>query len=460
MTRIPPTRAVAPHRGGPAGPTGTTRYSRRAFLGRSAAAAATLGYLSLTNGLVALAADGSVAPGDTIVQIFLRGGADGLSLLSPQAGARASYQSLRPTIAIPAAGTSGGALPLTRNPGAGGALTTVNFSPGYDGAVGLHPQLQPIYDTVWAAGNLALIPGVGTDEVVTRSHFEAQDLWERGGDTHTVTTGYLDRMLRLQTPRPDALFGAVSTSSSLTASLQGDATDTIAIDDLSKFSLRGYRDPDAATAAFSHLYSGPGLLGQTARQLFTVMEGLATRVPPAPPDGITYPESPFGRDLRDVAALITAGVGVRAATVDLGGWDHHTGHGGPAAGRFRDMATALAAGLRPFTDHLIAAGAWASTVVVVVSEFGRTIGENGNQGTDHGRAGSMMVLGGGVQGGVYGRKPYYATIADGGEGDLDILTDWRDPLTEILTRRVGISQPGVVFPTFTPADPPLGLARG
>lgn len=432
-------------------PLTSSTLSRRRFLTRTAGGAATLGLVTLGGGGIAWATPDAPKAGDAIVQIFLRGGADGLSMLPPFG--YESYRKLRPNLAIPKPGAENGALRLTTKSSGGNAT----FSGGLEGVVGLHPQFKPIHDTLWKEGTLALITGVGTDEKVTRSHFAAQDLWERGTAQGNIGTGYLGRMLAVQ--QSDLAISAASMGKSRPRSLTGDPSGSVTIPDLSAVGLVGFNHQAEAEAALQGMYRPEATnrlrrTGGRALQVQRLLEPLSDSASAL--NG--YPGNEFGLDLRDAALLLTSGLGVRSITIDVGGWDHHKDHGAPGSGRYWGLAGLLAAGLRRFTDDLKSTGAYAETTIVVITEFGRTINENGNLGLDHGRAGSMMLMGGGIKGGVYGYDYYDEIKDDPTYGDLTVLTDWRDPMSEVLAKRAGVD-PEMVFPNFKRSSKNLGVAR-
>src|SRR5439155_686858 len=154
----------------------------------------------------------------------------------------------------------------------------------------------------------------------------------------------------------------------------------------------------------------------------------------------------FGEHLRQIAQLIKADIGLQVAFADVGGWDTHAAQGGERgelASRFREFAAALAALDRDLGDRM------ADVIVLTMSEFGRTVAENGNRGTDHGRATAMLVMGGPVRGGrVYGRWPGLdmAHLVDG--RDLAVTTDFRDLFAEVAIRHLDVPPMTALFPGF------------
>jgi uncharacterized protein (DUF1501 family) len=174
-----------------------------------------------------------------------------------------------------------------------------------------------------------------------------------------------------------------------------------------------------------------------------------------PANGADYPRGRLGGALRQIAQLIRADVGLEVAFADAEGWDTHVGQGaeqGQLANRLRDFGGALAAFARDLGDRMN------DVVVLTMSEFGRTVAENGNRGTDHGHATAMLVLGGSVRGGkVYGRWPGLAREQLFEERDLRVTTDFRALFSEVAGRHLGIAQPAALFPTWKDTSAPLGL---
>ncbi|WP_375388515.1 DUF1501 domain-containing protein, partial [uncultured Amnibacterium sp.] len=157
----------------------------------------------------------------------------------------------------------------------------------------------------------------------------------------------------------------------------------------------------------------------------------------------------FGDALKSLAMLIKGGAGVRVACIDVGGWDTHTGMGDVDSGdmmrHLGDLATALAA----FTADLGSA-LLDDTTIVTMSEFGRRVEENASGGTDHGHGGAVLVIGGGVQAGVHGTWKGLAVPTV--EGDVPGWNDYRDVLTEVVSKRLSISTGRLagVFPGWKP----------
>lgn len=414
--------------------------SRRRFLrwGAGAVAAAALpGWLPR----VAYASDGGDSERDVLVQIFLRGGSDALTLCVPYLEPR--YYALRPTIAI--------APPDAPGP---------NKVTDLDGRFGFPPAFAPLLES-WQAGDLAVVHACGLDNP-TRSHFDAMRFVETGvdGAAPDLTTGWLGRHLQMTAPTvPDAVLRAVGIGYGLQRTLGG-APRAMPMVDPAAFDFAG--DPSSAPArraAITAMYQDVAepLRSATANTFRTI--DLLDQIDVGgyvPADGARYPEDDLGQALRSTAALVKAQVGVEAVAIDVGGWDTHDLQG-PVDGGMAVVMASLAGGMAAFHADLFSNGP-GNVTMVVLSEFGRNVFENGSAGTDHGHGGLMMVLGDHVEGGrVHGTWP---GLGDGQlyeDQDLAITTDYRDVLSEVLGKRLGNADPGTVFgdPTYTPR--PVGV---
>ncbi len=368
--------------------------------------------------------------------IFLRGAADGLSLTPPIAAAFDSYRQLRPTIHL----TPDRVRPLdSSNPNA-------SFPQGLDGVVGLHPNLDGLFDTVWLDGKMAVMPasGMPDNESTTRSHFEAQRFAEYGSANFAIRSGWLARVIAGQPP--SGIAPGVGKSGGNEAIFRG-ALNAFAVPRVSNFGVNGFRSRGDALAVLDDLYTGAGLINQIGN---STLDAVAAIGGVNTDSSVSYPDTTFGRHLREIAALLRSNVGLITAITNLNGWDHH----GNQISQFDDLSQELGDALTAFVTDL--GTALDETLIYVVSEFGRTIDENGNGGTDHGRGGTSFLIGGGVRGGVYGRD-YPDEIVDTRENRraLPVLTDFRQALNETLVSRVGIDG---VFPTLQ-SEPALGVSR-
>ena len=362
----------------------------------------------------------------TLVLVFLRGGADGLSLVPPVA--EDAYHRARPTLAM--------------KRGSGHRL---------DDRFELHPLLSPL-GRWFDDGKLSVIPACGSDDD-THSHFYAQDLMDHGG--RNVSGGWLGRFLRqAQGAGGLGVLEAVTLGTAVSESLRGAPTATA----FTSLADLGGDDDHALMGAFGALTSGDPLLGGPALAALAANERLAVlrRSADHPANGAAYPTNAqhgdtaaeFGARLRLTARLIQAGVGLKVACVDLDGWDSHFVQDTVIAPRL----TALGQGLSAFATDL---GKDLDHVsVVVISEFGRRVAENSSLGTDHGRGGACLILGGGTTGGVQGKWPGLTSDFLEGPGDVAVANDYRDVLWPVLKRH-GASDERSLFPDFISTDTAL-----
>ena len=382
---------------------------------------------------------------NVLVVIFQRGAVDGLSMVIPH-GERAYYEA-RKNIAI-------------RPPQASNGDTAVDL----DGFFGLHPALAPL-TPLWKEQRLAVVHACGSPHP-TRSHFDAQEYMESGtpGDKRT-TDGWLSRLLEARPLVQANPLRSVAFTTTVPRSLQG-KIDPVTVSNLADFDVKG-GNPLLGTGieaqqGFEHLYEQGihDLLYDTGREAFDAIKLLkAHKVQnAAPANGAEYPRGRFGDSLRQIAQLIKANVGLEVAFTECGGWDTHVRQGnerGQLATRLTEFAQALQAFDRDLGDRI------GGVVVLTMSEFGRTVQENGNGGTDHGHGTAMLVLGGTVRGGrMVGRWPGLAKeqLFDG--RDLEVTTDFRHLFTEIAVRHLGLPADTALFPKFpTKADLYPGLMR-
>jgi uncharacterized protein (DUF1501 family) len=405
--------------------------TRRIFLRNGALAV--VGTTALP-GFLARAAFGAADPGirdKRLVVIFQRGAADGLNIVVPHG--EASYYAMRPTINIP-------------------KKSVLDL----DGFFGLHPSMSS-FEPLWKQKHLAIVHAAGSPDP-TRSHFDAQDFMESGTPGVKVTDdGWLNRALRerpadqLSSDKsgPDkSAFRAIALGTSLPRILSGKEP-AIAINNLNDFSVGG-KNPNAAATTFEAMYdhSVDAVLHGTGEETFDAVKMLKAADPAhyKPAANANYPKGRFGDSLKQLAQMIKANLGVQVAFADIGGWDHHVNEGG-TQGQIANVLGEFSQSIAAFWTDLGDLGE--DTVVVTMSEFGRTARENGNRGTDHGHANVMFVLGGPVKGGrVYGRWPGLdqSQLYEG--RDLAVTTDFRLVLSEVVSRYLGNKDLKEVFPGF------------
>ena len=410
-------------------PSVPKRISRRSVVkGLGGGAVATVAVTLPGFGGVAFASNTANRVGDVIVNVFLRGGMDGLSVVGPlndEAGA--SYLlAARPTIALDPASL----LPVHQN-------------------FGLHPIMAPLM-SVWNAGRLALIPAAGFPNG-DRSHFAVQRKMDEGLDNGVVGSGWLARHLdATPTPPPTGLRAATLPFGQ--RSMAGSSV-SVTMGSVDSFRVNGFSGNGGAIRAAMqdlHAVDDTKVVNQRAREALAALD-IVNNAPVTPPaNGAVYPTGGrgrnFGRVLAQVAQLIRADVGIEAVATEASlGWDLHEGFGNPTTGRQAENLAALAEVLATFALDL---GDQINRVtVVLMTEFGRTFRENGGAGVDHGRASTMMVMGGGIRGGLYGNWPGLAPSDIDGNA-LRVTVDYRSVLADILQYRLATGDMAAVLPGY------------
>ncbi len=346
-----------------------------------------------------------------LVVVFLRGGADGLTLVPPVGDD--AYHRARPTVRVSASD----ALDL-------------------DGHFGLHPGLRPLLEH-WDTGRLGVIHGAGSEDT-TRSHFEAQDFMEHGG---LVGGGWLGRFMRSRGTGSSAM-ETVAIGVTQPESLLG-APACAVMQSASEFVLRS--EDAGFTEMLGALYEcAEPPLRQAGRDTLAALKRLQSVATGSRygRGGMEYPDHAFGRGLRELATLIKAEVGLSVSTIDLDGWDSHFVQNQVLLGPI----DALGKGLAAFLDDL---GLHRERVdIVTMTEFGRRVAENTSFGTDHGSGGVMMVLG--------ERTDFGGRVVSGwrdlsvesliGPGDVPAAINYRDVLAPLLRRHSPGADLREVFP--------------
>jgi uncharacterized protein (DUF1501 family) len=365
----------------------------------------------------------------TLIAIFQRGAVDGLNMVVPHG--EHAYYDVRPSIAIP-------------RPKTGDAEAAIDL----DGYFGLHPSLAP-FKQLWDSKRLAIVEAAGSPDN-TRSHFDAQDYMESATPgVKSTQDGWLNRFLQSKPDPEKSLFRAVSMTQNMPRVLQGRAP-ALAISNLADFTIRAGQNSAAVQGGFEAIYgenSNDALTG-TGKETFEAVNYLK-KVNPGqykPENGAQYPRNPFGNGLLQIAQLIKAGVGLEIAFTDIGGWDTHVNEGN-ARGQLGNLLTQFSAGIAALYTDL--GQRMDDVVVLTMSEFGRTVRENGNRGTDHGHANAMFVVGNSVRGGkVYGQWPGLKNDQLYEGRDLALTTDFRDVFAEIAKRHLGTPNLKAVFPGY------------
>ena len=303
--------------------------------------------------------------------------------------ATAEYYRARPTIAIAKPGSADGAIDL-------------------NGFFGLHPRMSA-FKPLWDRGELAIVHATGSHDT-TRSHFDAQDYMESATPgVKSTRDGWLNRYLQGSAELGDQGSGdanplrGIALTKQMPRSLQG-AAPALAIGSTEDFTVADM----SARTSFEEIYAAAQqdkALRGTAGEAFDAMKTLAKKTAGQyrPANGASYPRSPFGQAMQEIARLAKSDVGLEIAFAESTQWDHHVNEGaatGQIANRLDDFSRGIAALAQDLGDRM------ADTVILTMSEFGRAVAENGSRGTDHGHGNAMFVIGGAVKGGeVYGKWP-------------------------------------------------------
>ena len=404
------------------------KFNRRKFL--------TYASLATASGLVSTSAHFNLAATaqsnrrpKKMVVILLRGALDGLNTIVPYRDP--NYYVARPTIAIPGPGKASGAINL-------------------DGQFGLHPAMTDLMP-FWRSRQLAFVHASGSP-VDSRSHFDAQDYMETGTPgIKSTSSGWMNRLLTY-IPNQSAT-QAINLGSSTPRILAGpNSNSNVQPNKKGLPNLAIDREP--IQSVFDQLYQGNDDLARVYQEgvrsrdrlragLNQEMMGSAKGAPT--PDYLT-------RNVSNIVKLLRGPTETNLMFMSLGGWDTHVNQGS-SSGQLANRLSPLGLGLSRLAKSL--GNTFNDTVIVVMSEFGRTFKENGNGGTDHGHGNVMMVLGGPVAGGeVYGDWSGLQTenLHDG--RDLPVTTDFRDVLAPLLTRHYQLNSNAIaqIFPNYRPLN--------
>jgi len=385
------------------------------------AAVASLGLLPLGRGAWAVVGEPPAAAPRRLIVVFLRGAADGLSIVVPYADP--AYYQARSSIALSRPGTEGGALELDRR-------------------FGLHPALEPLMP-LWHSGKLGFIHASGSPDA-TRSYFDAQDYMESATPGRKSTQdGWLNRLLGAW-PLPDGgratPMRAVSIGAVLPRIYAGN-NQVANIPSGAAATRPTQLDRPVVSQAFDKLYSTDDKISRayqaSQQSRREVMGSMAPseleREMMAANNGAPLPNG-FPDDAVRLATLMRNDARVQLAFMEVGGWDTHANQGA-ASGQLANRLSPLGSGLAALATRL--GPAFDDTVVLVMSEFGRTVRQNGNNGTDHGHGNVMWALGGRINGGkVLGQWPGLDASALHEGRDLAITTDFRLVLAEVLERHL------------------------
>jgi uncharacterized protein (DUF1501 family) len=349
----------------------------------------------------------------TLVVVQMAGGNDALNTLVPFRDD--AYRRNRPSLGLPE-----------------GELIQL------DERFALHRALAPLQES-WGAGELAIVQGVGYPHP-TLSHFEAMDVWQAADPSLSHRGGWLARLVEGAVDRNGHPFAGLGIGPQLPAALCCPRVPPPVVDDIRSYQLLGdasfpggRAERERALLALYDAFGDAGPYGdlftataENARASYEALQAGARSYAPA----VAYPQTPFGRGLQLVAQAVVQDLGVRVAYVPYGGFDTH-------ANQLREHARllgGLADGLAQFRRDLAAHGRADDVLVVTWSEFGRRVHENASNGTDHGTAGLMFLLGK-VKGGLHGAPP---SLTDLDNGNLKFTVDFRDVYATLLEDWLGV----------------------
>jgi uncharacterized protein (DUF1501 family) len=369
----------------------------------------------------------SIDPGNVLVVIQMAGGNDGLNTIVPYSDD--AYHRVRPAIGV--------------------AETRVLK---IDDRIGLNPVMTGL-DDLFKEGRVAIVQGVGYPNP-NRSHFEATQIWETASPENAATNGWLGRYLDKTVHQhaanaidPEELFAAVALGDTVPTALIAQHVDVPAIGGLNAFGYNTGKDASSKSTA-DVLYDGakPGqspylaLLQATARNALHGGDLLHAKIA-GYKSAVTYPKDGFSQQLELAAQIIGSNVGTRIVFVSIGSFDTHAGQ---RAQQDRLLGY-LSQGLRAFYTDLAAHGLADKVMAMTFSEFGRRVQQNASNGTDHGTAMPLFIVGGGVKGGVYGEHP---SLTDLDHGDLTYAIDFRSVYATVLERWLGHDTTGIIAGSY------------
>lgn len=418
------------------------KVSRRTFIG-SGVTAFTVGFAAPA--FLSDIARAQSARARNLVIVYLGGGNDALNTVIPYLDP--FYYSRRPNIAVPA----------------GQVLQIGSDSAGH--ALGLHPRLTGLRD-IFNDGRLAIVQRSGYQNS-SRSHFEGFDIWGTANPASTSGDGWLGKYLETLLSPVDPLAGWNSGRDTPRA-LYSDAVPVPAIPDARTYSFSspntGTEAANERTAATRLAANQPkdrphlSFVNTSAQAAMATLDRVATV---AAYNGTTaYQNNGFALALKTVAGAIVRGVGTRVFWVQTGGFDTHASQGNAGTGAYANLMGTVGDGLQAFYVDLRNQGLLGDTLILQFSEFGRRITENGSQGTDHGAAGVMMAMGGGVRGGLYGTAPSLdpdpgnATLENNG-GDVRFQTDFRSVYARVLDNWLGVNSTTILGGDFRGGAPAI-----
>ncbi|MGA8533868.1 MAG: DUF1501 domain-containing protein [Candidatus Tumulicola sp.] len=345
-----------------------------------------------------------------LVLVNLNGGNDGLNCVVPHGNPQ--YYQVRPSLGIPASQVL-----------------------AIDANLGLNPRMKS-FKGMYDKGMVAIVQGVGYPDA-DHSHFRSSEIWQTAAPQRYEHTGWLGRYLD-ESDLPDSnLFKGVAVSQVLPEVLVANRTDVVAISNLGQYGLIADREPFARQAYsqqsrdrrlpftspyLAHVMEIEDHAQRSSEELPRLISGYKTQA--------AYPSTPIGRSLALAAQIIGSNLGTKVLYVSHGSFDTHVNQMATQNNLLEQFSDAMSA----FYSDLAAHGNDRRVLTMTFSEFGRRIQENGARGTDHGEASPLFLIGGGVNGGVYGKTPDLTTT---NMGNLAYTTDFRSVYATVLERWLG-----------------------
>ncbi len=405
------------------------KIERREFLKMGAVGVLGGGALALLPRTYAQQADGDPAKAkNKLVVIQLSGGNDGLNTVVPYANPQ--YYSKRPALAV----KSENVLKIN---------DAIGFAPEFS-------EMKQIYDQ----GQMAVLQGAGYPNS-NRSHFLSMDIWHTADLTGQDRFGWLGKYIdNLPTPEKDPLVGL--SVGIMPRAMQASSLSVPALDSFDRYQWVPYGNDPIETArqikAFSDMYSRTtdgtalmDLLQNVGRDAFASSTGLKNASRSYLPSVIYPLNSALAINLKLIAQLIGSGLGTRIYYLAIGGFDTHANQ----ARQHQQLLTTISQSIGAFYKDLQMQGNAGNTTIMLFSEFGRRVAQNGSAGTDHGKGGPMFVIGGGVKGGLYGPEP---SLTDLNDGDVNPAIDFRHAYATILERQMGADSKKVLGTRYPPLN--------
>jgi uncharacterized protein (DUF1501 family) len=359
---------------------------------------------------------------NTVLVVFMRGAVDGLNVLVPHGSD--DYYARRPLVRVPRPDQSDGALNL-------------------DGFFGFNPGLEALMP-YWQSGQLAAIHAAGSPHQ-SRSHFDAQAIMETGIQDPTATlNGWIGRHVAATHRGADASpFRSVAIAGSAPMSQQG-RVPPLALSSFDRFDSIVNQGDDFLDV-LGYMHNDNTALDIHSRLAVDVLKALSVAKPAElqPQNGAEYANNSFGRSMQKAAQLIRSNLGTEFISVDIGGWDTHVNQNNALRNNLATMGSGLAAFMQD-----LGSTAMNRVTIVTMSEFGRRASENGSLGTDHGHGNAMLLMGGGVNGGQVVSAWPGLTDDDLDRGDLQVTTDYRQVLIEMLRSRTASPSIAQAFPGY------------